>query len=104
MVSNINMGFVKDRVSYALHNVKEIIIMQIRQKRESVNEAWRKAEMETLLNPEKTEEWRHEIRTVHNAWQHEHKTLYTENNKHHQSMTTNKHHKAMAHGCGSPRS
>ena len=61
MVSNINTGLVKDRVSYALHNVKEIIIMQMRQKRESVNEAWRKAEMETLLNPETTEEWRHDI-------------------------------------------
>ena len=94
----------KDKVSYALHNVKEIIIMQIRQKRESVNEAWKKAEMEPLLNPETTEEWRHDIRTVHDAWQHEHKTLYTENNKHRQSMTTNKHHKAMANGCGSPRS
>ena len=58
-------------------------------KRESVNEAWRKAEIETLLNPETTEEWRHDIRTVHNPWQHEHKTLYTENNKHRQSMATN---------------
>ena len=89
MVSNINMGLVKDRVSYTLHNVKEIIIMQMRQKRESVNEAWRKAEMETLLIPETTEEWRHDIKTVHNTWQHEHKTIYTENNKHRQSMTTN---------------
>ena len=96
MVSNINTRLVKDRVSYALYNVIEIIIMQMRQKRESVNEAWRKAEMETLLNPETTEEWRHNIRTVHNVWQHEHKTLYTENNKHRQSMTTNKHYKAMA--------
>ena len=104
MVSNISTGLVKDRVSYALRNVKDIIIIQMRQKRESVNEAWRKAEMATLLNPETTEEWRHDIRTVHNAWQHEHKTLYTENNKLRQSMTTNKHHKAMAHGCGSPRS
>ena len=102
MVSNINMGLVKDIVSYALQNV--IIIMQMRQKRESVNEAWRKVEMETLLNPETTKEWRHDIRTVHNDWQHETKTLFTENNKHRQSMTTNKHHKAMAHGCGSPRS
>ena len=39
MVSNINTGLVKDRVSYALHNVQEIIIMQMRQERESVNEA-----------------------------------------------------------------
>ena len=100
MVSNINTGLVKDRVSYALHNVKEIIIMQMRQKRESVNEA----EMETLLNPETTEEWRHDIRTAHNTWQHEHTTVYTENNKHRRSMTTDINIKAMAHGCGSPGS
>ena len=62
--------------------------MQMRQKRESENEAWRKAEMETQLNPETTEEWRHDIRNVHNAWQHEHQTVYTENNKHCQSMIT----------------
>ena len=89
MVSNINTGLVKD----AFHNVQEIIIMQMRQEQESVNEAWRKAEMETLLNPETTEEWRHDIWTVHKTWQHEHTTIYTENNKHHQSMTTNKHNK-----------
>ena len=93
MVSNINTGLVKDSVSYTLNNVQEIIIMQMRQERQTVNEAWRKAEMETLLNPETTEEWWHDIRTVHNTWQHEHTTIYTENNKHHQSMTTNKHNK-----------
>ena len=29
IVSNINTGLVKDRMSYALHNVRELIIMQI---------------------------------------------------------------------------
>ena len=76
--------------------------MQMRQERESVNKAWRKAEMETLLNPETTEEWRHDIRTVHNTWQHEHTTVYTENNKHRQSMTTNKHNKPL-HMAVDPR-
>ena len=57
-------------------------------KQESVKKEWRKAEMETLLNPETTEEWRHDIRNVHNTGQHEHKTIYTENNKHRQSMMT----------------
>ena len=78
--------------------------MQMREKRESVNEAWRKAEMETLLNPETTEEWRHDFGTAHNSWQQEHKTVYTENNKHRQSMITNKQFKAKAHGCRFPRS
>ena len=30
IVSSINMILVKDRVSYALHNLREIMIMQIR--------------------------------------------------------------------------
>ena len=32
IVSNINTGLVKDRMSYALHNVWELIIMQMRHK------------------------------------------------------------------------
>ena len=32
IVSNINTGLVKDRISYALHNVWELIIMQMRHK------------------------------------------------------------------------
>ena len=32
IVSNINTGLVKDRMSYALRNVREIIIMQMRHK------------------------------------------------------------------------
>ena len=31
-VSSINMGLVKDRMSYALHNERELIIMQMRSK------------------------------------------------------------------------
>ena len=37
---------------------------------------WRKAERETQLNPETTEEWRLNTRTVHDTRPHEHKTLY----------------------------
>ena len=32
IVRNINTGLVKDRMSYALHNVWELIIMQMRHK------------------------------------------------------------------------
>ena len=34
-----------------------------------------KAELETLLDPETTEVWRHDIRNVHNTGPHEHTTV-----------------------------
>ena len=58
-VSRINMGLVKDRMSYALHNGRGLIIMQIRSKagiRKRVNEGRRRGKpRETLLNPETAE-------------------------------------------------
>ena len=55
IVSNINMALVQDRNPYDLHNTDEIIIMQMREKRECFSKQGRKEDlMETMLDPEIT--------------------------------------------------
>ena len=50
------MVLVQDRNPYDLHNTDEIIIMQMREKRECFSKRGRKEDqMETMLDPEITE-------------------------------------------------